>query len=453
MIKKMMTMRTSPSVLPTHSNLKQNSRRRSLIRWLVPAILLLVLVSPALAASSTYSFLPVMKTDTIDFYQGYGDPVLSASLVGNQELSKGESATLQFSIANKGSVSRMKSIEYISDAKLNTTTVQNLIDDGYISIDDPTMDSSLVNGSFAVILPSDLLKYMADSAGFSAFNQLATTEMQLEANRINAQSLNIQMSCDSPYIEVLTGSDYVYLSSLSSGSYSTISAPIRINPNTPAGTYYINMTINYEFPDNARMMDFSSMPLSTSFIYSDTYIQEYKRENVNFQIPFVIQQSPVFEITNINGTLQNGSKKILAVTYTNTGDKTAYDAECKIDMMYPLSSTQNKGLLGDVKPGESIVIEYPIQSHAKATPKIYGINSDVRYYDENGDLHVSPSIKLNVEMTQRHTILTFENVIIGVVILFFGAIGYDYYKKRKNGNGKNGNDKNENLISDEKSNK
>ncbi|WNY25651.1 hypothetical protein [Methanolapillus millepedarum] len=407
------------------------------MRWFAVAVFVLILLSPmASAASSAYSFLPVMESDTVDYYQGYGEPALSASLVGNQEIGKGKSATLQFAIANKGTLRQVKSIEYVGSAgSVSTHTIDELYDITIIPTDAGATYTSAypisgTNGSTAVILQSDLLTFTKSSMYFDALNQVASAERQIEAGRVNAQAININMSCDSPYIEVLTGSDYVYLASLQSGAYDMVSAPIRISPNTPAGTYYINMTINYQYPDNARMFKFNSSTLSTSFIYSDKYIQEYKTETVNLQIPFVVKSSPVFEITEINGTLQNGTTNTIAVTYTNVGDKTAYDAECKIDMMYPLSSTRNKGLLGDVAPGESVTINYPIKADAKAVPKVYGINSDIRYYDENGDLQISPSIKMNIEMAERVTFLTLKNIIIGVVILFVGAMAYDFYKKK-----------------------
>ncbi|MDV0447916.1 hypothetical protein MsAg5_18370 [Methanosarcinaceae archaeon Ag5] len=406
------------------------------------AVLFIILISPAAsAASSPYSFLPVMNSDTVDFYQGFGDPELSVSLVGNQEVGKGDSVTLQFAVANTGTLKQVRSIEYVGSAgnisarNLSTlvTVVNGTGEVGYTN--------ASINGNTAVILQSDLLGFNQYNAYYGGMKQFADAERQIEANRVNAQALNINMSCDSPYIEVLTGSDYVYLASLQSGAYNVISAPIRISPNTPAGTYYINMTINYEHPDNARMItsyskDMQLMNLSTPYLYSDKYVQEYKTNTVTLQIPFVVKSSPVFEVTNIDGMLKNGTTNTIAVTYTNAGDKTAYDTECKIDMMYPLSSASNKRNLGDLAPGESITVEYPITADAKATPKIYGINSDVRYYDENGDLHISPSIKMNVEMEERVTFLTFKNVIIGVIILFVGAMAYDFIKKKKNTNGK-----------------
>jgi len=410
----------------TTDNKKQAKMSR--ICLFAAALILLSCCNPAAAGS----FLPVMATDTLDYYTGYGEPELSASLRGNQEFGKGESATLQITIANKGMIDRLVYKEYIAGATLTTNSSYFIENEN----EDPGISGDEYISSGPVILPADLMAYLGETHAMNAQQALATAEMQLEAGRINAQALNIKFDCDSPYIEVETGGDYTYWESLNSGYYNVSFVPIKISPNAPAGKYILNATVDYQYPSNAKMMKTtgSGTDIVTSFLHSETYIQEYKTVQKVIQIPFYVANGAVFDVTEVNGTMQAGKTKTVAVTYKNIGDETAYNAECKIDMMYPLSSTRNRGLLGDIAPGESVTIEYPIKAHSSAMGKIYAVNSDVRYYDEEDHLNIAPSIKVNIEMINPFTLFTLKNALIGTLILVIVSLSLDFYKTRKKKN-------------------
>ena len=395
--------------------------KKSLICLFAAALILLSCCGPAAAES----FLPVMPSDTLDYYTGYGEPELSASLRGSNEFGKGESANLQITIANKGMIERLVYKEYIVGTTLKTN-------DSYYEKTGSTGTIADYTLADAVILPADLAAYLRDTNAMNAQQALATAEMQLEAARVNALALNIKYSCDSPYIEVDNGGDYTYWESLNSGYYNVSFVPIKVSPNAPAGKYILNATIDYQYPSNAKMMKINGgADVLTTFLYSETYVQEYQTVQEVIQIPFYVANGAVFEVTEVDGTMQAGKTRTIAVTYKNIGDETAYNAECKLDMMYPLSSTRNRGLLGDVAPGQTVTIEYPIKAHSSAMGKIYAINSGVRYYDDENHLNIAPSIKVNVEMINPFTIFTLKNALIGTLVLVFVFLGYDLIKSKK----------------------
>jgi S-layer domain len=405
------------------------SQAMDLIFCLLAAVLILISVcSPAAAANS---FLPVMASDTLDYYAGYGEPDLAASLRGNQEFGKGESAAIQITIANKGMIERLSYREYVISERINMTS-------GYVDNPDfnPTYDP--VNNPVGspdpyipktMITPENLTAYMIKRADTDAQVTLATTEMKLEANRINAESLNIKFDCDSPHIEVETGGDYVYLAALVGGGYNVVSVPIQISPNAPAGEYLINMTVDYQYQSNVKMIKAGNGTDGfTTFLYSDSYVAEYTPKQVVLQIPVYVKNGAVFEVSKSVGMLDSGRTRDVSVTYKNIGDRTAYDAESKIDLMYPLSSSRNKGFLGDVAPGESVTIVYPISTHSSALPKVYGMNTDVRFYDDNKDLQITPGIKLNLELVEQFRIFTLKNAMIGVFVFIILSLVLDVYK-------------------------
>ncbi|MDL2261520.1 hypothetical protein LJC08_04740 [Methanimicrococcus sp. OttesenSCG-928-J09] len=382
------------------------------------ALVLMSLCTPAAAES----FLPVMASDTLDYYTGYGEPELSASLRGNQEFGKGETANVQVSIANNGMLERLAYREYVIAANLSSQSIST----------DWNKTTEVYDTAIRAISLENYSAYLKEAANMNQQLTLANTEMQLEANRINAESLNIKFDCGSPYIEVITGSEYVFWENLNSGYYNVASVPIRISPNTPAGEYILNVTIDYQYPSNVKMIKAGNATDGfTTFMYSDQYVQEFETVQKTIKIPFYVSSGAVFEVEEINGTIRAGQTKTVAVTYKNVGDETAYNAECKIDMMYPLSSSKNKGFLGDVKPGESVTIEYPVTSHGSAMAKIYAVNSDVRYYDEDDKLKIAPSIKVNMEMINPFTLFTFKNALIGVIALIIISLVYDRVKASK----------------------
>lgn len=384
-------------------------------------LILLSLCSPAVADS----FIPVMKSDTLDYYVGYGEPELTASLRGNQEFKKGETATAQITVANKGMLERVAYREYVmvEEVTIPHQTVYNTNNDQNAA-------------SFEAVSLEDLYAALGESMSatmeFNKQNTLAQTEMMIESYRTNARSVNMKFSCDSPYIEVDESGDYTYWEGLPSGYYNVAMIPIKISPNTPAGRYLIDMTVNYTYPSNAKMIKAdNNTDVLTTFLYSDSYIQEYTAVSKVIQIPIYVSSGAVFEATDVSGTISAGKTKTVAVTYTNVGDQTAYNAEAKLSLMYPLSASRNKGLMGDVEPGKSVTIEYPITSHASATEKIYGVNSDIRYYDEFDDLQIAPAIKLEFEMVNPYNLFTFKNMLIGVVGLVILTVLYNIFRENK----------------------
>ncbi len=402
---------------------RQSKKQFSRYYCLIAAVLILIsLCSPAVAES----FIPVMDSDTLDYYIGYGEPEITAALRGNQEFGKGETANVQIAVANKGMLEKVVYREYvIGPTKMPTETMYESDTSGSPSFE-------VIN-----ITADNYTEYLKDTATTTEQNALAQTEMKIEAGRVNAQSLNMKFVCDSPYIEVDNSGDYSYLASLNSGTYNVVSVPVKISPDTPAGEYVINMTLTYKYPSNAKMIKAGNGTDGfTTFLYSDSYVQEYTAVTEKIQIPIYISSGAVFEATELNGTLSAGKTRTITVTYTNVGDETAYNAETKLSLMHPLSSTRNKALLGDVPPGESVVVEYPVSAHSTAIEKNYGVNTDIRYYDEDDKLEIAPSVKLDIPMVNPYTIFTFRNALIGVLLLVAASLVYDYSKKSKKKNGK-----------------
>ncbi|MDR0767330.1 MAG: hypothetical protein LBE57_02620 [Methanosarcinales archaeon] len=403
-----------------------NTKRSKFYCLIAAAFILMSFCSPAAAES----FIPVMGSDTLDYYIGYGEPEITASLRGNHEFRKGDAATLQIAVANSGVLERVVAREFVIAANLNSAMFEEYVEGG-------EGGAPLVTRTVSVIQLSDYLAFLGQSADMNRQNTLAQMEMQIEAGRVNAQSLNIKFASDSPYIEVDGSRDYSHLASLNSGSYSVVTVPIQVSPRAPAGEYIIHMTVDYKYPSNARMIKAGNGTDGfTTFLYSDSFVQEYTVVTQTIQIPIHVASGAVFEVGTVSEVISAGKTRAIAVTYTNIGDETAYNAEAKLSLMHPLSSSRNRALLGDLAPGESVVVQYPITAHSDAVERTYGINTDIRYFDENSRLRIAPSLKIDVEMVNPYTPFTFRNALIGILLLTLLSFVYDYVKKQKRKGGK-----------------
>jgi hypothetical protein len=82
-----------------------------------------------------------------------------------------------------------------------------------------------------------------------------------------------------------------------------------------------------------------------------------------------------------------------------------------------------------LKPGEETTVVFRLDVDSDATPKDYGINSEIKYTDVNGDTVISESMKIPVTVKAAGSSLLLPGAIALVVIVAAG--GYLYRRKQK----------------------
>ena len=142
-----------------------------------------------------------------------------------------------------------------------------------------------------------------------------------------------------------------------------------------------------------------------------------------------------FAIVSEPETLTPGQKKAITVRYKNTGGATAYQAQARVSMVDPFTSSDDTAYLGDVAPGETKEASFLISIDNAATLKNYGIDSEIRYRDAFDNQIISDPIKLGLNVREDTGFVAglLKNplplAVLAVVII--GA-GYVIYRKRKN---------------------
>lgn len=387
---------------------------------IVSILILLVLSSiiftlPAFA----YPHLPVVKSDTVDYYRSYGDPDIVASLRGNPEFSRGENATLQIVLSNIGTIEKIVTSDSTSNmrAKLDIKTVE-------VSKDEYDK----------VVSARSLGPYLHDMKSVSALSEKAREEMLLESSCSDAKSLKIRLVSNDPAIKIPAESEVVFLDELKSGYFNVVMFPIEIGSDAKSGNYSLDVVIDYDFSDNVLMYNTIEKQLvSTSFIKEDVFVREMVSDTKTVSIPLSVRKSPEFEISDFTREIHSGINSV-NVTYKNVGDAFAYDSVAKISPMDPLDSETRTIPLGDLAPGESKTATYNISVGDAAIEKTYVTNTDIRYYDENGDMSISSSMKIPLEYVHINRILTFKNFVYGffIIVLLYGA--FSFVKNLREGN-------------------
>lgn len=315
-----------------------------------------------------------------NYYTMYGMPEISASVAGTNEFERGDTVTLYVDLTNYGRMLGFK--------------------------EDQTPQSS---------------KEYA----------LANAEQQEEYKKITALGITANLISNTTQVEVKSGDQVV--ESLKSGD--RVSSPlkftIKIGEHAPAGEYPLALNLSYDYQDNVRVSASSlsnegGMP--TLVNYRVSYI--YQKANQTVPISIIVKKQADFEIVEAKGDLSSGGKKQpVEVTYRNIGEDPVKDAVARLSIFKPFSSIDDQAFVGTLEPGENKTVVFRLDVDADATPKEYGINSEIKFTDVNGDTVISESMKIPVNVNPAAGSLLMPAAIVLIVIALVGW--YVYTRRQK----------------------
>jgi hypothetical protein len=122
-----------------------------------------------------------------------------------------------------------------------------------------------------------------------------------------------------------------------------------------------------------------------------------------------------------------GQRVTLDVVYENTGTAAVYHAEARISAVDPFTSNDDTAYLGDLAPGQTGTARYEMTVDSGATPKSYGLDSEIRYRDALDNSQISDTIKVRVDVVQSPGILgTLSNPLVLSVIIALAIISLYY---------------------------
>jgi len=398
-----------------------------------------------------------------------GSPELTAAVSGTNEFSPGDDAVIAVQLQNEG-LNELKFVgsgiitrdDQPNTAKLITITLAPG-ESPLIIKSDPQMIGDLKGGSstivkFNVKIPKnatvgtyDLPLHLGYTYLWMA-EQMGTDSIQYRYRDVNETlflPVKIKPVLQISLISVGTGhlnagtEGYLTLVINNTGQEDGKNAIVKIARNdnsmvipTDSSSYIGDFPVGAEVTSTFKVSVSSqaenkSYPLDVYVNYENFEGDIVDSERTTIGIPvgaktgFLVVSDPI--------DIPAGQKKIVTVRYQNTGDVPVYSAQARISAVDPFTSNDDTAFIGTFAPGEVKEATFEISADGSATPKEYGLDSEIRYRDALDNSIISDPIKVRVEVVERSNTLMY--LLVGIIVLGIFAGGYYYYRRREKTNG------------------
>ncbi len=133
-----------------------------------------------------------------------------------------------------------------------------------------------------------------------------------------------------------------------------------------------------------------------------------------------------FEVLGIP-EIRAGEEKIITFAVRNAGNAGVKDASARLVIVSPFTSSDDTAYIGSLEPGEIANASFKISVDRDATPKLYALNLEVKYRNENGEWAISKPAKAVIKVKPYEVNYALYAVI---AVLIIAAAVY-YLRRRK----------------------
>jgi hypothetical protein len=315
-------------------------------KMIIISLLLFSTISCVAGASNTPDNYNIPQSFDLgkNYYNVYGGPDLNATIIGSNELDRDQTATLNLDLMNKGK----------------------------------------------------LLGFKNDRTPYDA-NEIyaAQTEMKLESAIVDATNVVASLSTDpgSP-IEVKSVSQQVGNIKSGENAVAPVKFDIKIDKKAKGGEYNLYLNLSYDYQKNVQI----SNPNAVAQTYDVN--RWYGIMNQNQVLKIKVKDQADFEIVNTTGSVSSGGESLIQVEIKNTGEEEARNVKAIINPSDPLSTTDSTAFLSNMEPGNTAVAKIKIKADSAAVPKMYGIDTLIRYENTEGDIKYSGPLQAPVEVIE-----------------------------------------------------
>jgi len=388
-----------------------------------------------------------------------GGPDITAAVAGTNEFSPGQETTIRVSIENRGLIDIkfvQSGIVERDDLPNTARLVRATLVPGDVPVtikSDPQLAGDILGGK-SVVVPF-VVKFDPDAPAGDYTLPLAIHYTYLRSAEQHGQdaisyyykdveetiSLPIRikpeafLSVESLLTEHLNAGNEGYLSLRiqNTGYVDAGSAIVRIarngaSPVIPTdssiyiGDFPVGATVDARFKVSvSREAGNQSYPLDLFLVYEDGSGDQGNSRVLTIGVP--VEGKIGFSIARDPEPLRPGARQVIEVEYRNMGPAPAYNAQARISAVDPFTSNDDTAFLGDLDPGEAALARFIVTVDAAATPKDYGLDSEIRYRDALGNSQISDSMKVKVTVLESSDIFPF----IGILVLIVAAAGAGYY--------------------------
>lgn len=315
-------------------------------KMIILASLLILMISGVAGAYDTLSAYSASQSFDFgeNYYNVYGSPDISATIIGSNEFDRGQTATLNIDLMNNGKLLGFE----------NDRTPDN---------------ADEIYG--------------------------AQTEMKLESAVVDATGIVASLSADpgSP-IEVKSVSQKIGSIKSGQNAVSPAKFDIKIDKNAKAGEYNLYLNLSYDYQKNVQVMD----PDATTQTYDVNRWYGMMVQNQTLKV--IIKDQADFEIVSTTGSLYPGGEEIIDIEFKNTGEEEAKNVKVIANPADPLSTTDSVAFISGMAPGSTAVAKLKIKADSEAVAKVYGIDTVIRYETLDGDTEYSDTLEAPVEVKE-----------------------------------------------------
>ena len=396
-----------------------------------------------------------------------GSPELSAAVAGTNEFSPGDDVTISVRLQNSG----LNEFKFVQSGIINRDDLPNTAKLVSVTLDpgnsplvvksDPQMIGDLAGGSTALVnfnvkIPRDaaagtyVLPLYVDYTYLREASQYGSDTIQYiyrDSNETLELPVKIKpelqfeiMSSDTEHINSGT-EGYLTLVIKNTGTEDAKRAIIKIARNdaspvipSDSSVYIGDLPVGADAAGKFRISvnkdaDDQTYPLDVYVNYENTEGDTVDTERTTIGIP--VGEAVDFTIVSDPVEIVQGTTKVVTIRYENTGGATVYSARARISVVDPFTCSDDTAFLGTIAPGETKDASFEVTAEGDATPKEYGIDSEIRYRDALDNSQVSDPMQVPVLVLKNPGIVGIlgNPLIIGIVVV--GMIGAGYAVHRR----------------------
>lgn len=176
-----------------------------------------------------------------------------------------------------------------------------------------------------------------------------------------------------------------------------------------------------------------SYPLDVLAVYENHEGETVSSDPVTIGVP--VGGKIDFTVVESVQKISPGNKKVLSVTYRNSGEAVAYSAQARMSATDPFTSSDDTAFLGELNPGDEAIARFDVSVDKDATLKDYGLDTEVRYRDSLENSRISDTMKVRVSVVPVTGLdaLIENTILLSVIAAVAIGAGYYFFIHRKKG--------------------
>jgi len=323
----------------------------------------------AVVAVALLVFVPGVALGTVDDHDSTSEFSAAESGVTQQQDNVTGSPSLSASIANNR-------VQPGEERTLQVT----LINDGNVT------DGSLSNPA--------LEERVTTARALTA--ELNVSDVETEP-RIDPRTLEV-VEPRSSEVPITVETNEQAVARLPDGASAPLAFDVTVDSDAGAGVYHLPLNVSYNY---------------TSEVDPERSRYNTTTKNKTFNLTLVVEETPRFEVVDVDSNARVGATGTVEVTLENTGTQAARNTSVALtsensDLTFGEATTGSRYVGGAWEPGERRNVSYRVRAARSASQQQYAFTAQATYENEEGNARQSRALSLGVTPDPEQTFSVVE---------------------------------------------